>query len=182
VPARERRFPSLRAETGAALERELLLVDTPGEESVPPRLRRRLGVLAAGAVLLALAVTAVVFFVQVRGHWRDQLGTAQAELERARKEHGEREAGWKREAAGLTREIEERKAENRSLSQIADKTLVELKTALDDLRRSHEENQKLAAELRDALAGRSGGLVEILKRYSSLLVPPAPTGDSPGAR
>src|SRR5262245_13751862 len=36
----ERRFPSLRAETGAALERELLLVDTPGEEAVHPRLRR----------------------------------------------------------------------------------------------------------------------------------------------
>jgi len=163
---RDRNLPSLRAETGAALERQLLLVSAPGDDSTLPGTGSRwTGRLVLGAVLVTLAISSVFFFVEVRGHWKDRVAALEGEMERSRRESTLREDALRREGADKDRQLAERRTENQSLSALADRTMEELKTSLSDLRRQREETVKLQAEVRTALENRPARWLEALAGF-----------------
>jgi hypothetical protein len=173
--SRDRSLPSLRAETGAALERQLLLVSAPGDEPVPPGVAPRWRVrLVLGVILGTLALSSIFFFVEVRGHWKGKVAALEGELERSRRESGQREETLRREAAEKDRQISERKAENQSLSALADKTLEELKAALRDLRTEREQTLKLQAEVKTALETRPARWLEALAGFLGKIPPDTP--------
>lgn len=176
---RDRTLPSLRAETGAALERQLLLVSAPGDESaLPGTVSRWRGRLILGAILATLAASSVFFFVEVRGHWKGKVAALEGEMERSRRESALREESLRREGAEKDRQLSERKTENQSLALLADKTLEGLKTALADLRRQREETLKLQAEVRSALETRPARWLEALAGFLQKL-PRGPAAAAP---
>ena len=177
---RDRSLPSLRAETGAALERQLLLVSAPGDDSTLPGTGSRWsGRFVLAGVLATLAISSVLFFVEVRGHWKDRVAALEGEMERARSESALREEALRREGADKDRQLAERRTENQSLSTLANKTMEELKTALSDLRHQREETLKLQGEVRTALEARPARWLETLVSFLQKH-PRGPVEDAPG--
>jgi hypothetical protein len=128
-------------------------------------------------VAFAILVGAgILFFVQVRGHWTARAGYLEGELETARSAAAQREDIHRREAAEKDRAIEERRSENQSLAAIAGKTLEELKTALEDVRKAREENAGLEKELRAALRAQAPSLRDTLREWLSLARPAPASG------
>jgi hypothetical protein len=166
-----------RTAGGAGLERQLLLAREPGEDSIPriarPSRARTAGLVAALAIV---AAGAILFFIQVRGHWMTRAGFLEGELESARAAATKLEDVRKREAAEKDRAIEERRSENRNLAALAGKTLEELKTALEDVRKAREENAGLEKELRAALRAKAPSLRETLREWLSLARPVPASG------
>jgi hypothetical protein len=165
--------PRGRVETGPGaaglLERQLLLARSPGEDSIPrlspPSWPRR----AILAVVIAMVGAAgILFFVQVRGHWKSRASLLEVELEAARADAARRDDLHRREAAEKDRVIDERRVENRNLAGLAEKTFEELKTVLEDLRKARQHNEKLETELRTALQARAPSIRETLREWLSL--------------
>lgn len=179
-PPRARGEPGPRTMGGTALERQLLLVREPGDDSIPRFTRRsswaRVAVL--GAALAILGGGGILFFVQVRGHWKTRAGFLEGELETARAAATKREDHYRREAAEKDRAIEERRSENKSLAALAGKTLEELKTTLEDLRKAREENAGLEKELRTALRAQAPSLRDTLLEWLSAAKPVPASGTS----
>ena len=175
--ARVRGEPGPRTPGAAALERQLLLVREPGDDSIP-RLARPSRARTAGlaAALVNLAGAAILFFVQVRSHWQARAGFLEGELETARAAAARMEDMHRREAAEKDRAIEERRSENRSLAGLAGKTLEELKTALEDLRKARDENAGLEKELRAALRARAPSLRDTLLEWLATAKPVPASG------
>jgi hypothetical protein len=161
--------PGPRTMGGTALERQLLLAREPGDDSIPRFTRRsswaRVAVL--GAALAILGGAGILFFVQVRGHWMARAGLLESELESALAAATKREDLHRRETAERDRAIEERRSENQSLAALAGKTLEELKTTLEDLRKTREENTGLEKELRAALRAQAPSLRDTLLEWLS---------------
>jgi len=167
-PTRVRGEPAPRTAAGTTLERQILLAREPGEDSIPRFARSswaRVAVL--GATLAILGGGGVLFFVQVRGHWIARAGFLESELEVARAAATKKEDLHRRETAEKDRTIDERRSENQSLAALAGKTLEELKTTLEDLRKTREENAGLEKELRAALRARPS-LRDTLREWLSL--------------
>jgi hypothetical protein len=167
-PGAQRGMGSLspRGETGAAMERQLLLESGPGEDSFPGGSRDHWPRITAALVVLGVLLgTGIYFFVQVRGHWKSRASLLETELSAARSEASEKEERYRREAADRDRVIAERRAENQGLAALAGKTVEELQIALADLRKAREENAELESELRKSLRSRSASLKEELLQW-----------------
>lgn len=145
--------PWLQNESNAPLERQLLLAVEPGLQESAPKLSSRQSLKRIAGASLLVGLTAILFFafLKARRSWEDRVLAVESQLTQASKEGALREETLRRDNSQKERLILERKAENQSLAGLADKTLEQLKTSLDDLRRLREEKVKLEADYRASL-------------------------------
>jgi len=156
ITLREGAHPPLNADMGAALERQILLAAgqeekwrgaSPGISGISRGLR----IVIFGSILAAVASSGVFFFAQSRKTWEGKVTALQDQLTQLSRDGQLREDGLRKEIAAKDREIAERKADAQNIARIAEKSLGELKTSLDDLRRLREENLRLQSEYREAI-------------------------------
>lgn len=143
---------SLRAETGAALERQILLERSREEEKAIARTgraaRRRRPIALITASGLAVAAVALVFcllFLE-RRELGGKLSALEKTLQETSREAAAREEALRRASLEKDQALEERKFEAQTLAALADKTLEALKASLEDARRLREEGAKLEAD------------------------------------
>jgi gas vesicle protein len=164
----ERPFPLLQAETGAAFERELLLAEGPADEAERrrPAGTRRGGRLLVGTVLAVVAATATVSFVRERKSWEEKVSAVEAQLTQLSSNTTQNLELLRQEAAEKDKIIAERKADNQKLAALMDKTLVEMKTSIETLRREERErSEKLESECRKALERREPTFADVFRTW-----------------
>ena len=167
LAAGERSFSPLQAEVGAAVERQLLLADglADAEEVPRPAGTKRGGWLIAATIFAVAAALGGVTFVRVERIWQEKVSQLEGQIGSLSLESAQRIEVLRKEGADKDRVIAERKSENQSLAALMDKTLVELKASLGDLRRERERSQTLEAEYRKAVESRRSFLGEMLSAW-----------------
>lgn len=141
----------LTTEVGAALERDLLLAGTT-EDAPPgrgPRTSRKLTGLILGFLALAVLGSGVFFFLESRRTWEGRIEVLEGELQSLREDSAAREQSLRESNAEKDAEIVDWRARVDSLTALADRTIQELKTSLEDLRQLRAEKQELEAGYRE---------------------------------
>jgi len=140
-------------ENGPMLERELLLAEGAADPRERPHRAstRRTGWIAALALVLIAGALAAVAFLRERASWSEARAVLEDRLAKLSEDSSQKIEALRREAAEKSQQLSERRAENQSLAQLADKTLNQLQACLGDLRHERERNEKLQTECKKAL-------------------------------
>jgi len=158
----------LQAETGAALERQLLLAEGPADDAEirRPAGTRKGGPLILGTVLAVVAAAATVSFIRERKTWEDKVTGVEGRLTQVSLDTAQRIEALHQEAAEKDLRIAERKADNQKLAALMDQTLVEMKSSLESLRREeHERSEKMVSALQKSLERREPTLADALREW-----------------
>jgi hypothetical protein len=158
-----RAAPSVRAEVGAALERQLLLVGEPedGKRDHRPAMPRGLRSSILILAVLGFAAITTYLVIQARRHWEGKVNDLQGRMTRISEESALREEALRREIAEKDLDISQRKVELAKVAGLAEKTFQELQTSLEDLRLLRNEKTKLESEYRTAVK-KEGSLTRYL--------------------
>ena len=149
----ERGIAALVPDSGAFLERELLLADgvADAREAAHPAPARHTGwliCLTLGLVALALGSAWVV---RERRTWDEQRSLLEGKLTKLSTESCQRIEGLSKENAQKEQLIAERKLENQNLAGLLGKALGQIEAVQMDLRHERERNEKLVAAHHNAL-------------------------------
>jgi hypothetical protein len=165
VPALDGGRNALKAEIGATLERQLLLAGEPQEDARPAILAPWVRRLTLLTLLLAAVASGVFFFVQSRRTWEGKVAGLEEDLRKLAAASAERERALLHEQAAKDLQIAERKAEIGRIAALADDTLRQLRTSLDDFRKLREEKVALEREYRETLRREQASLDGFLQRW-----------------
>lgn len=155
---------ALKAEIGATLERQLLLAGEPEQGPRSPGLSPGLRRAAIAAVTIAVAGAGAFLFFQARRTWQDRVLGLQGELKQLGEESAKIEQNLRSAMMAKEEEIAQRKAEVERMAALADETLRQLRTSLDDYRKLREEKIAIEKDYRELLRQQSS-LATLLGRW-----------------
>jgi len=159
--------PPLDAEMGAALEREILLTgeQEPYRALPAPGPGRGIRRAVLTALLLGVAASAAVIFLEERRTWKGKVAALEERIEDTIREAARQEEALRKETREKEREIAERKAETQRIATLAEKTLVELRSSLEDNRKLQDEKVSVEVAYRSLLEEQRSSGAYFLMRW-----------------
>jgi DNA repair exonuclease SbcCD ATPase subunit len=147
------RAPWLGGETGAVLERQLLLVNA--EEAFPSRGWRWLRVSLLAVALVALVAGGIFAIWRQENKWSREIGNLEGRIGNLEKQAADEKQAQARAQEETRLELAERRKENQKLFALVEETGRRLQTTREEVSRLQGEKERLEQENRE-LKNRPG--------------------------